>query len=747
VEAALKERPLVRRRLALLLTLAGAGLLVVSAFLPQDSAVSAPLPANAATASSLWHEGLGWTLVAAAGLLAVLTLRAHARGTASWSWAGVWVGLLATINAVVLAGTESFKPVGAGIVVLGLSGVVILGGWVLGFVSRRPPIRGLSSGRSLSWRQVRTAVSPASAQPRRARRLQVGSPVVWSLALYGALSVLFWGLPVLSDFGSTLIAENSIDPSVYTWFYAWWPHALVDGLNPFITKAIFAPEGYNLTWVTAVPGPSLLMTPVTLTLGPVVTYNLLALLSPSVVSWAAFLLCRHLTGSVAPSLVAGYIFGFSPYMLRMLQGSPHLYFVALVPLFVLLVLRRLDGSIGERRFFLAATLGVAAQYLTSNDVLATMTVFGALALVAAFMLYVEHRPLLFRTAAVLAAAYVAAAVVVSPMLFFMLFRDHTTPEQNTPFFANDLVSWLFPDSSLLFAESHEVGGTNPHFGGLAYFGIPLLVVVVLYAWQNRHRRVGRLAGVCFLAPAVAGLGHRLTIDGEITRIGLPWAAVDHLPGLKLLVPQRFPLYAFLAAAAIVAMWLASRPSRARWALVLLAVASMLPWVAGDYWKTRLSTPTFFTGGDYSAYLDEDDRVLAVPIIGDSMRWQAEERFRFDLAGGGVGAFPDAYTRYPVFSTLIFPEGPLPPDSGSELRRFVDDKGVTAVVVDKTALNPQRRHLFASLGVRPLDTGGVLLYRLRPNARSGHRRQRTNVARTNSPSRAVSFFPSSELRAR
>ena len=324
-----------------------------------------------------------------------------------------------------------------------------------------------------------------------------------------------------------------------------------------MTDAIFVPDGYNLTWVTAVPGPSVLMAPLTLALGPVATYNLLALAAPPLAGWSAFLLSRHVTGAVGPAIVAGFIFGFSPYMLRMLQGSPHLYFVALVPLAVLLVLKRLDGSIGERPFVVAVTLGVAAQFLTSNDVLATMSIFGVLALLAAFALYVERRPALLRTAALIAAGYVGAVVLVSPVLFFMLFQDHTTPAQNTPFFANDLVSWFLPDSSMLIAESHAVGGTNPNFGGLAYFGIPLLLVVGVWTWQNRGRRSTRLLAFCFLAPAVAGLGHRLTVDGEITRLGLPWAAFDHFPGLELLVPQRFPLYAFLAASLIVALWLAA----------------------------------------------------------------------------------------------------------------------------------------------------------------------------------------------
>lgn len=708
------------------LGLAGAALLVLSAFLPQDSTARGFLPGEVRSAGSLWSEGIGWPLVAAAFLLGFATLRG--RGGA-WSWVGLWVGLLAGLNALVLLADDAFRPVGPGLILLTVAAVTILAGWGIGYAVVRPAVAGLTT---------------AGAPPEREARSPVRSLALWVPLAYGALSLLLWGLPVLGDFGSTLIAQNSIDPSIYTWFYAWWPHAVGDGLNPFVTEAIFAPDGYNLTWVTSVPGPSLLMSPVTAALGPVVTYNVLALVAPALAAWTAFLLCRHLTGALAPSLLAGYVFGFSPYMLGMLQGSPHLYFVALVPLFVLLVLRRLEGSIGERAFFVAMTAGVAAQFLTSHDVLATMTVFGALALAAGFALFPQRRAILLRTAAVLAGAYLAAAVLVSPFVFHMLFREHTTPEQNTPFFANDLLSWVLPDSSLLVATSHEPGGTNPYFGGLAYFGIPLLLLVGLYAWQNRHTATGRLLALCFAAPAVAGLGQRLTVAGDITRIGLPWAALDHLPGLKLLVPQRFPLYAFLAAAVMAALWLRSRPGAARWALAALVVVSMLPWVRSGYWKTPLATPEFITSGDYRRYLGPEDRVVAIPTIGDSMRWQAEEDFPFELAGGGVGAFPESYARYPVFGALVA-GGPLPPSYARDLRRFLADKGATALVVDKNYLDPSRRRLLASLGADPLDTGGVLLYRL--GERSGLSRQRTSVASTLRPSREDSFLPSSKLRAR
>ncbi len=196
----------------------------------------------------------------------------------------------------------------------------------------------------------------------------------------------------------------------------------------------------------------------------------------------------------------------------------------------------------------------------------------------------------------------------------------------------------------------------------------------------------------------------------MTRLGLPWSVVDRLPGIELLVPQRFALYAFLAAALIVALMLARGPRPASWALGLLAVVAIVPWVGSAYWKAPVYTPAFFTTGEYKQHLTAQDNVMPIPIIGDSMRWQAEEDFPFKLVGGGVGAFPREYTSYPAFGMLI--SGQAGPNANAELRRFVDAKGVTAVVAEKAVLGPERKRMLDSLGVRPVDAGGVLLYRLR-----------------------------------
>ncbi len=528
--------------------------------------------------------------------------------------------------------------------------------------------------------------------------------------MFVATSLWLFGRPVLGHLGSRIIASNDGDPNAFTWFFAWWPHAVLHGLNPFITHAIFAPGSYNLAWVTSVPGPSLLMAPVTLAFGPVVAWNVLTLMAPAIAAWTAFLLCRHLVHATAPSLVGGYIFGFSPYMLTMLQGSPNLYLVALVPVLALLVIRRVEGSIRERSFLILTALALALQALASLEILLTTTVFGAIALLSGFAVLPDKRPALLRTGKLLLGAYAASAVLISPMLYSMAFHSYTAPAQSVAAFALDLASWFVPGPVMEVVHSHRLSGAPSYYGGPGYLGIPLAIIALAYAWRYFHRRSARLAMICLVVPAVASLGGRLIIAGSSTAVGLPWSVFAELPGLSRAVPQRFPLFTFLALAVIVAMWLAWHVSLARWALALFAVAFIVPDIGSRAWRYTLPpTPGFFTSGRYHHYLRASDRVLLFPII-DGERWQAEAGFGFKLAGGYVGAFPASYKRYPIFAGLI--TGFLPSDYEYQLRRFVNDKGVTAVAVAKLDSGALTQKLFGSLGVRPIDDDGVLLYRLR-----------------------------------
>ena len=565
-----------------------------------------------------------------------------------------------------------------------------------------------------------TVSSTSSAQPfpvsgarRRSAAGAWRSPTLWPLAFYAVLSLVLFGLPVIGHLGSRIVASDQIDSSQFMWFLAWWPHAILHGLNPFVTHEIFYPSGFNLEWSTAMPLEGILLAPITLAFSPVVSWNVIQLLSPALSAWTAYLLCRHVTRRTGPSLIGGYLFGFSPYMLVHLTGGPYLAMVAFVPLFVLLVLKLIEGSIGAKWFVVAMALCLAGQYLTSTEVLATSSLCGAFALSIAYGLLADLRPELRRAVGLLALAYVGAGVLVSPFLYYFFFGTHYPPGATG--FAADLSSFVLPPR-LVFVQLHS---GPPYVGSNleGYLSIPLVLLAADVAWRRRSSRPTLVAVIAALAAAIASLGGRLLVRGHLTSIWLPWHLLSHLPVLRYAIPVRLALFVILPVAVLAAIGLADARDEARWRCVgrwLLAAAAIVfiaPSVSNAAWDTPVSDPPFFAHGTYKRYLRSDDHVLTVPAWGPNERWIADAGFPFALSTGYAGnPFPASYTRYPTFETLL--TGRLSPDYAAQLKRFVAAKHVTAVVVQDGLPGPWRT-LFSTLGVRPLNTGGVLIYRLAP----------------------------------
>ena len=551
-----------------------------------------------------------------------------------------------------------------------------------------------------------------SERPARVARSWSWWATLWPLGLYAVLSLGLFGVHIIRHLDSRILASDPIDSSQFMWFFAWWPHALLHGLNPFVTHVMFVPDGFNLTWATGMPGPSLLLAPITLAFGPAVTWNVIQLAAPALSAWTAFLLCRHVTGRTVPSLVGGYIYGFSPYMLTHLTGGPYLALVPLLPVFVLLVLRRLEGSIGSRAFVVWMALAMIAQFSISSELLATATLFGAIALVLAFILLPERRPALLDVVKLLIGALAVTVVVVSPYLLYFEFGHHYPP--GATFFSADLTSFVIPPSLVAVSGHHGV----PSIGSSteSYLGVPLLLLIAWFIWQGRRSRVTWVIAGSLLVAVILALGATLFVHGHKTSIHGPWWLLKHLPVLRYAIPVRFAVFYVLPAALMVALllsrWSPLEPAGiAAWGLAAVAVALIVPNVGSSSFDTRIADPPFFASGAYKAYLHPSDNVLTIPAWGPNERWQADTGFRFNLSDGYAGnPFPPSFTRYPAWN--MFLTGKLTPDYAAQLRRYVVDKRVTAVVVDQTVPGPWRK-LFGSLGVRPVSTGGVLVYRVRP----------------------------------
>ena len=239
------------------------------------------------------------------------------------------------------------------------------------------------------------------------------------------------------------------------WFLVWWPHAVINGINPFLSSAIFAPTGFNLAWQTSIPLASVIASPLTATLGPVAAFNILCLLSLPLDAWCAFILCRYVTRSYLSSLLGGYIFGFSAFALGHLTfGDLPLLTVFPVPLTVYFAVRQIADEISERKFVRLMTLLLLVQFLLSLEIFATMTMCGAIALGLGVALtndsQIKQRMLSLLTP--MTKSYTATLIVVSPYLYyFFKFGFTSKPVWPPSFFNADLLNFIVP------TQANELG--------------------------------------------------------------------------------------------------------------------------------------------------------------------------------------------------------------------------------------------------------------------------------------------------
>jgi hypothetical protein len=434
-----------------------------------------------------------------------------------------------------------------------------------------------------------------------------------------------------------------------TWFLAWWPYALTHHVDPFFTKLIWYPIGASLLWVTSVPLFSLLGWPITAAFGPVFTYNLLIVTSPVFCAWSAYFLCRYFTRNFAAALIGGFIFGFSTYVTSQSVGALNLAAVYLVPLLLLVVLKRLDDGLSRVQAVALAAVLLLAQFLLCIEVFATVFVFGGLVWVLAWGCLPARQVVLWRL--FVDGLYTAPFVALPLAPLFVAMAPHYALINHPGFWpyiwVTDLTSVLLPSQFNLFG--HMFWFFNDHRGGSqengAYFGLPLLLILALFAWGQRHSPRGRYCVLVFLLCLVCSLGPYLWVGGHCTGIVMPWMALVHLPLLNGALPARFTLFVSLAAAVMAAMWLAQPGRRAgRLALGLLACVFLLP--QPHPWRA-LPDARFFAPGRVEQVLGPNPRLLLLPfaINGPSSYWQMQNQFGFTQVGGYLGFPPKPAQAY------------------------------------------------------------------------------------------------------
>ncbi|MGH3253727.1 MAG: hypothetical protein ACRDOI_46970, partial [Trebonia sp.] len=195
-----------------------------------------------------------------------------------------------------------------------------------------------------------------------------------AFAIYLVAMVFGLAQPLLPHLNAPHVQQTQVDANFYIWAISWWPYAITHGLNPLFSHQIMAPGGVNLAWATTTPTVSLLMWPLTATVGPIAAFNLSLILAPPASAWATFILARRLTGKFWPALLGGAVFGFCGYEIsHEASGQPNLTVTLLVPLIAYLVLRWWDGSLGRRGFLIWMALALAAEFYTFLEAFADLT--------------------------------------------------------------------------------------------------------------------------------------------------------------------------------------------------------------------------------------------------------------------------------------------------------------------------------------------------------------------------------------
>ena len=513
-----------------------------------------------------------------------------------------------------------------------------------------------------------------------------------------------------------VVGSFGADQTSFAWSLAWWPHAIEHGLHPLLTNLVYAPDGWNLAWTSAIPGPSLLAWPLTATIGPVATYDALALAAPALAAWCTYLLCRELRTGTWPALAGGLVFGFTTYESVETLNHLNLALVFTLPLAGLLVSRHLRGALPARRFvplFALCVLGIFATFL---EMLFWATLGGAFALgVGLLLTRGAERALLFRCLVLCSAGYALALVAASPYLWVALAHPDPLGISGTGY-ELDLANLLVPTEvtqlrpSALHALAGRLGGNNIT-EQLGYVGPVLPALAGFAVWERRREPLARIVALTVAAAAVCALGSRLVIAGHRTRLDLPWTLVDSLPLTSHALPARAFMLVWLGLAVIVALFLA-RAGWARWLVFALVGLTLAPSIDGHLYHTPLDRPGLFQGGRWRAVVHPGENVFIIPFAfdGQAMLWQEESGFGFRLTGGYVSAtFPDVLWSSPIVRAIY--GAPLPPFPSSDVRAFVHARGVDVVMLRRGWPGPWQKALGDALG-RPRPAGGMLVWRVR-----------------------------------
>jgi hypothetical protein len=563
-----------------------------------------------------------------------------------------------------------------------------------------------------------------------------GRELVGALLAYLMLAYIFtastWEDPSRHWIGICCDQEQSI------WFLAWLPTALGSGQNPFLTDRLNAPDGANLMWNTFSPVIAGIVAPITRLAGPILAYNVAAVVAIALGGLACFAALRRYTTGALGALVGGGLYALSPYVASHTALHLNLINVWAPPLFLIV----LDKLVVRRRYrpeLLGVALGVvgALQLLTSEEILAMSAVVGALLVVVLALVVRERAAIAASTRRLLRAAIpgVVAFLLIGGVPLAIQFLGPQQVHgrvQDTTIYSTDLLNVILPTPYELLAP-RVATDVSRHFSGLyheatAYIGLPLLLVLGWFAatrWRDRRVRVATVMSLLLL---LLSFGPELHVAGETWNVQMPWLAFGDLPLLEHVLAGRLTLFMWLAVAALVAMAIdhATELDVRSASLHLTGIGFALVFVVpAPAASSTTEVPPFFQSWAEQGIAD-DEVILFAPWFtngagADPMLWAAFAEARPRMYEGYVyvpdasgrpryGPSPGRLARWMM---QVQDNGVLPKLSAEDraaAAQELTDVGVTTVIVGPMRYRSEMIAFFTDLfGSPPADVDGVQLW--------------------------------------
>jgi hypothetical protein len=358
----------------------------------------------------------------------------------------------------------------------------------------------------------------------------------------------------------------------------WWVAKAVthSGISLYETEFLFHPHGTHLAVQPLTLVQTVSAIPLTLSLGPVMAYNIMVWFSFWFAGWITALFCRAVSGSAFAGLVGGTLFTFCPYHYTFL---PQLNLVAIgfLPLYLyaLLFFRRKPtiGGAALAGAALAAS-GYASWYY---GIMA-----GMIAVVCSIERLVRGGDLALRKRALLEAMHWGTTALLLAPAFLAMLPAFSTDVQHP-----EAIEHGEPLQNYLVMQ---LKGTMDFIGMWSYLGMGTLVLAFAGIFPLR-RRVGYLLMTLFFA--ILFMGDKVALGSfEIT---LPFYYFRNLPVLIGLRYSDRCMVMVQLGLAVLACFGAARLQRgitARWPRKgSVAMAAVLVLLLLEFWPGPLLAVT------------------------------------------------------------------------------------------------------------------------------------------------------------